>query len=482
MERERSSERLWKALPHVLLVYFAARLCFFALAISPAVPPDEVTHFGLVEAFSRALWIPEDGPATWSLGAIRGQPSLYYLVFGKLLRLNVLPIPDLVWLRLANALLAVGTVLYGLRWIDLFGVSAWARVIFLVASTNLLMFSGLSASVSYDNLVNLLAAMSFFHLFRWLQERRPADLLWLLGVLLAGSLTKKTFLPLAAIQVGALLVWHTREGWSEIRPSTAWRPAGPLAIGGVVLVALLGVASAGLYGGNLLRYQRLDPGHGQVLGENALRNRVVARDKILTDYREGRISFEQAQKLAARIPHAADRRSTRALLRVTRRVGDRRMNLPAYLTSWTRLMLERTFGYWGHRAIRPGRVHTGMAFGVLACAAVLLAVRRARDGPRPGVAFAGLLAGAYAAVLFFAVNQPIYLRTGLPDLAVQGRYLVPMLVPLSGVVAVAWTDRLPDSVRRFAAPAVALFFLLGDLPFFLLRATPAWFTPGWGAG
>ena len=136
---------IWTVLTRALLVYFAARLCIFAIGISPEVPPDELTHFGLVEVFAKALWIPADGPATWSLGAIEGQPNLYYLVFGKLLHLNLFPVLDLVWLRLANALLAVGTVIYGLRWIDLFGVSPGARLLFLVVSTNLLMFTGLSA-------------------------------------------------------------------------------------------------------------------------------------------------------------------------------------------------------------------------------------------------------------------------------------------------------------------------------------------------
>jgi hypothetical protein len=48
----------------ILLVYFGLRLLFYAVAISPYVPPDESTHFALSEIYSRVSLLPENSPAT----------------------------------------------------------------------------------------------------------------------------------------------------------------------------------------------------------------------------------------------------------------------------------------------------------------------------------------------------------------------------------------------------------------------------------
>jgi len=125
-----------------------------------------------------------------------------------------------------------------------------------------------------------------------------------------------------------------------------------------------------------------------------------------------------------------------------------------------------------------GTARSAVYFALLAGAALVFAVRRRSAAVKPGIGLAATLAGAYTAILLFGVNYPSYVETGLPDLAVQGRYLFPVLVPLCGLVAVAWTDFVPRAVRMVAAPAIATFFLYGDLPFFLSEAGTDWFMAG----
>ena len=201
----RSQVGRWElALVVLLLVYFAARLGYFAVRVHPSNPPDEITHFGLCVAFSSAALVPADSADTFRYGAIAHQPFFYYLLMGKLLSINVFPLSDLVFLRLMNGALGVLTAIYGYRWIGLLTGNALVRLLFLAMLTNTLMFTGLSASVSYDNLANLLVAMSFFYLFAFFDQRNAKQVAAFALSILAGCITKRTLLPLAFVLVAGL--------------------------------------------------------------------------------------------------------------------------------------------------------------------------------------------------------------------------------------------------------------------------------------
>jgi len=468
------ADALPRLLTRALLVYFALQLCFFALRIHPDVPPDEFAHLGIARLYSSHLLLPADAPETIEYGAIAGQPYLYYWLAGKLLWLDVFGLSERTFLRLVSALMAMGTVVYGLRWSALVGASPWARVLLAVFLTNTLMFTGIGAAVSYDALVNLLSAMAIFHLYRWLRERDPSDLLWLSGLTLAGCLTKTSFLPLAPIFALAVLLGR------GTLPSFTRRQ-----LPAVAAVALLALANLVLYGGNYLAYGGLTPELEQLVGRGeAVQNRIVARAEILRAYREGRMDFGQAKLATRSIQHEADRRSTLALLHQTRRVGDHRLGLGPYSMVWGRLMLTRTFGYFGHRSL-PIAPRIQLAFASIALIGLLCFAGSRLHGagdPQPGLGrgllLAGSIAGAYVAVLIFGVNRPTYLETGLIDLAVQGRYVFPVLVPIAGFVAVSLAQLAPTRLRLPLSAAVALFFLYRDLPYFLLNTTPQWFTKG----
>jgi hypothetical protein len=61
---------------------------------------------------------------------------------------------------------------------------------------------------------------------------------------------------------------------------------------------------------------------------------------------------------------------------------------------------------------------------------------------------------------------------------VQGRYLFPVIVPLYGFFAHNLVVSLPRRLQAPVAVAVGLWFVYGDLPFFLRAATPAWQAAG----
>lgn len=455
--------------------YFAARLVYFAFAIDGSVPPDEETHVGRVLAYAKFWAWPTSGPDNYELGLLTHRPFLYSWAMGRLAAFASLGAGDLVWLRLVNVAMALGTVGYGLRFVRVVSNQPLTRVVFAVLITNTLMFTGIGSAVSYDNATNLLAAAAFYYLARIFADSRPRDVAVLLLVLGLGCLTKRSFLPLAALAVAAVLV-HERHRLRE------WRAE----LGGVgrVLasaVLLVGLANAVLYGGNLVRFGRLVPGFEQVVGTEAAReNRIFARDEILDGYREGRLTSREALARVEEIRHLADRESTRRQLAMLERRSGRdewRISFPRYVALWGRIMVDRSMGYFGHRVIHRAAWEQTVV-GLLLLLALALHAARWRQPAASTARAGGLLALGYALLVMLLVNLPTYLEKGIVDAGVQGRYLFPIWVPFLAWLAVAVCEEAPRVLRVPLAAGVCIAFLYSDLPTFLLRASPAWFAGG----
>ena len=447
-------------------VWFGARLLGLAVSLDASVPPDEATHVGRVLAHAATWGLPESGPDNYALGLISDRPFLYSWVLG---RLAASGLDDLVWLRLANVGMALATAAYGLRFIRVVTREPLTHVVFLVCLTNTLMFTGIGAAVSYDNGANLLAAAAFYYLAELRSNWDPRRLAALLVTIGLGCLMKRSFLPLAALIVGALVLHERR----HLRDAGTWlaRVGRPLSIG----VAIVALANVLLYGGNLVRYQKLVPSFDQVVGiEAARQNRIFARDFILDGYREGRIEFTAALKLTSTIDHDADRESTRHQLANAKKRGDWRVPWFRYPLTWSYIMFDRSLGYFGHRVLH--REHwERVTFGlVLALAFVFhaLAWRRARSPLARGF---GGIALAYGLVLLALVNYPTYAEKGIIDAGVQGRYLFLVWVPLMGWLACALAEDAPRSSRLPVAAAVCALFVYSDGPTFWLRTSSAWF-------
>jgi hypothetical protein len=355
------------------------------------------------------------------------------------------------------------------------------RVLLALLLSNLPMWSFLSASVNYDNLAMALATLGFALLARTLDQRSPTALLGLAAVLLLGVLTKAAMLPLAALIVLTLLASGRGQLLSDAlgvlrRPQIARPAVAALLTATVALGALAGA----LYGGNLAKFGVLEPAANQLLPlEAAQRNRIFRQEHVLRSYRAGAIDLQQAAHELQQIEHPGDRAGALWLLRRARELregsGEPLVGRLRYATLWLPLMAERLFGVMGHRELYksgvPSAAYSAVALGGLAA----LAWRVRRPGLHLRIA-AGIGLG-YTLILMQLVNYPIYRISGLAVEAVQGRYLFPVLAPLLAAAIIASRSVLPARARLPVGVAVGLLFVLGDFPYLLWRAGPAW----WGA-
>ena len=467
----------------ILLVYFGLRLLFFAIVISPYVPPDENTHFELSKIFSRVSFLPQNSPETYEYGLVTNIPWLYYWTMGRLLTLNIFSMPDLLFLRLLNIPFAFATVYFVWRTLRLLTEDRLSQILLVVAMTNTIMFSFLSAFVSYDNFTNLLAAMAVYYLLAFFKNRSGDHLAASLLCQMAGSLTKSAFLPLVLI-LNILLFIHE---FKNVRflPGTlpAWFRSAEWRRLGLVLGMSLGlVLNLHLYGGNYFSYGSLAPEMSDVLSAGqAMQNRLAARTMIFSQFKEGRISREEAVARASQIKHPGDRADT--LYLIDNYIALRNNNIEllgplAYLTFWVQQMSAGVFGIFGHiqMANRGPAIWPFAAFGVLAGLSILLRWRPSDAEWLPACLMA--ISAFYGLFLMYCVNYQTYLSTGALGLALQGRYIFPVLGSIY-LVSSFFLLRLFRSryARLGLAATIAMFFIVLDFPFFLWHSTSDWFIP-----
>jgi hypothetical protein len=468
-----------KWLVGLLLAWFAGRLVFMALRLHPMIPPDEVNHFGRCLAYSKVLLIPDNTPETLAHGLINHRPYLYYWLMGKLVHLNVFPESDLGFLRLVNAAMGLIAVAYSYAWMRLLSGNPLIRVLCVVFMTNTLMLTGLFAAVSYDNLANLLAVMAVYHLFVFFERRSPESLAVFALVVLAGALSKRTFLPLGFILVVVLLARERRSlpvlhrqlvDFSKSLTSCGWQR---LMLCALVALALL--LNLGLYAGNWLQYGKLVPGFDQVVGfDGAMKNRIFARDFITQEFREGRLGYQEALRMTEEIKHKGDRGDAQLLLKGARLPDASLIGPVAYVGAWNRRMLFSSVSYWGHRQALKSHREMLPYFLLFALAGIVF-IRQWRPAEAGGgTGWAVLIVFGYAMVLMWLVNYPSYLKTRFVEMALQGRYIFPVIAPLYGLLAHYLLAYWPRRVQLALALVAAGIYIYGDFPFFMSQAQADW--------
>lgn len=478
------SYRLTKWAVITLLVYFGLRLGYFAASISPFVPPDEVTHFGISQIFANVFFLPENSPQSYQFGLVTNIPWLYYLVMGKLLHLNFFGVSDLVFLRLLNIPLAFGTVYYTWKLLRLFTDDRLTHILLIVAMTNTLMFSFLSASVSYDNAANLLAIMALYYLFAFFRLRSDTTLAASLLCQLIGMLTKKTLLPLFLVMDVILVIHESRRLGGLPAGLRAWMsPAGAQRLALLISILVCLGLNLHLYGGNYLRYGTIDPPMSMVVKqENAMQYRLEARNTIFLQFRDGKISEEQAVEMAMKINHPVDRDHTIYLIQnyaAQKQNGMHLLGRGRYIPVWVTSMLPGIYGIYGHLSM-PNYGPTMMLaplLVILSGTGFLLRWRpdREKDGWQP--LLITIIAAFYVFFLMYYVTYPIYLVFADAGVALQGRYAFPVIGAIYVLSSIYLMRLFKGRVARLIVfGAAVIIFITSDFPFFLGHATPEWFS------
>jgi hypothetical protein len=453
-----------------VLLFFVLESLWVAFSARYPMAFDEDFHVGIIKIYSHQ-WLPflpgqpENGNP---FGALATDPSyLYHYLMSFLYRLLAAvtdnQMVQIIGLRLLNIpMVAIALVLFR-RLLLRAGVSAAYTHTALAVFVLIPILPLLSGQINYDNLLlPLIAGMCLlaFEIYRsFLRQRVPlVSLLLLAAVCLTASLVKYAFLPMAMVTFVFVLIglWRGFYGrGGKALPAaciTAFRSARRPALW--VLVAAVVVLS-GLwlqrYGVNVVKYHTPVPACDAVLDE-----------ADCSEYGPWVRNYELAQAK-----------------------GDVNESRLAYTWHWLQALHYRLFfmvngPYDNYRNYPPMPLPsaTAVLLAVSGLVAVVLYFRRLFKG-QPLLVYLAVMALFYGIVLWVE-DYSQFIETGQP-VAINGRYLLPILLPVAAVLgrALHLAFSATPRAKAWAAALVIVLFLQGGGVFsFILRSDARWYWPG----
>lgn len=454
----------------VILGIFVLQALWIALTLAYSAAFDEYFHLGIIRLYAEQ-WSPLLGtqpPGEAIYGAVARDPSyLYHYLMSFPYRLAT---------HFTDSLTA--QVIF-LRLIDIaifgFGLVVWRKVLLLaklskpVAHTLLLFFvlipvvPFLAGQLNYDNLFFLAVAGSFYLAIRFVdrvRERKqvPAVLgLLLASVLMLGSLVKYAFLPIFIAIVAYVLIalakafgWRPKQIWSAVKGMFG-ELRGPAATATCLLFLVAFGLFAERYVVNTFRYHSPTAACDAVLELDDCR--AYAPFGRNQSYKE--IGYK-------------DYLTTRDKLE--------------YPDTWARGMMRSMYFAVGpeqldYPAGEPLRVAfvTAWLLAGFSVACVLLRLKKLWQRG-PAFRLFMVVPVIYVGILFMQ-NLSDYLSLGVP-VAMNGRYLLPVLLPLMALVAVAAQDIFRKVPLGYKLGALGIVLVLtlngGGVTPHTIRSADSW--------
>lgn len=407
----------------VLFVFLAGRIAFTR---AYPLPYDESYHFGLIDYYTQYpnLFTSSQPAGFDQLGSIVGDAShLYHFLFSfplEFIRLFTSDQMLQIWLlRSLNMGLGLLTLYLVYRLARRFGLSGLVSAIVSAGLAITPVFYSVFAQLNYDNLLLPLTLIIFGQAWTVSDKIKSGTMptvriLALASLLLSATLVKYSFLPIFAAVVIYLAVLMLRYAGLRVLPGKLWSGfASGRVVVRVGVVAIFVVASGvwlQQYGANVIKYGTPHPQCHVVL------------------------SVERCQAYGpwARNYELHETRSTRPL---------RGLQLGAYITFWLRSMYWQVYSlvhaepgavvYTAQSSLRMAAKVIGL--GGLVC--VVFALRAIWKKSIPFVLL-GLMAGLYLLTLLAQNYSDFHNLHAL--IAVQGRYLLPILPLLYMMVALSY--------------------------------------------
>jgi len=140
-------------------------------------------------------------------------------------------------------------------------------------------------------------------------------------------------------------------------------------------------------------------------------------------------------------------------------------------------MAAGVFGIFGHLVI-PNQWPTIAPLALLAVLSLLALIVRWRPRDVGGFpAYLAVIAGFYGFFLMYKVNYQDYLESGAPYVALQGRYIFPVIGPIYVLSSYYLMRLFKGKGARLGVLGLAVcIFMVCDFPFFMAASSPEWYS------
>ena len=428
-----------------IFVIFLSFTIYLAINIKMGISSDSWYHLRVSQKYAQTLGIPKNGPDTYKWRDIEHIPYLYFWINGRLLNLNSVTFyfNEAILLRFVNILYSLGTLVgtYLLSKEFFKKKSLQLLPVFLLSST--LMFLFLSSSINYDNLANLFSVFSLLFFIRSIKDKGDWKNIFLMLIMLClGALTKFTILPLAFILV-VLIVIYVIKNWKDYRHTFKGK-----VLFFLIPIVLLIVMNLGVYGVNLIKYHSLTPKCLDVLTyDQCLENGVFVRDTLWIPKQEVHL-FKMIS-------------------------SGERLDPIRYTGIWIWEMSMRIVGIMGDSSLFAS-IYIIPFYLLFLLISVITAIKYRKDFSKESKLL-GISTLFYLSVILFVQNYSTYLRQGYPTLALQGRYMFPVISSFYVLFVYSLSKIESKWLRGAIFVGLITLFVIGCLPFFFLNVDSNWF-------
>ena len=404
----------------VILGLFVVQALVLVFVTHFGVPPDENNHIEFIQYYAKHSPTPffTDQEPTWFLGdKTREVDYIYHYVMSWVLR--ILPLSDsaeLYIVRMFSVAFALVTFLLLVRLWHNLGLGNATINIMLLTVTNLPMVLMLSSAVNNDVLVWLAVIASTLLLIKLWQDQKAKYALLLLLISVYGGLTKRTLLPVAFV-VGLITLVTVINKWPVIRSKIKW-PDWRLITAGALLLVGVGLFVERV-GGNIYQYGTVTPTCEEVQGEEACKVFWSSvRKEWLND---------------------ATNTSTTGWLAGGAVKQDDLIPLPVFAVRWgieslNNIVDIQTQG-WKHSVTPPSWY--GAAFWGFIVAGILVGfmsdIKTIRSNRQARLRLFVMVLMVTIITSHLVVNFMYYQTYHVFGLALNGRYILPAIIPLTGL-------------------------------------------------
>lgn len=430
---------------------------------------DEDFHLGIIRLYADNFWpvLPEDAGSSGVFGAVARDPSfLFHWLMNFPYRLIGVftdsQTATVIILRFINIALFTYALVLFYRFTRQMGRSAAFSNVALLLFVLIPVVPLVAGQINYDNLLMVLVAWTFIlvaKLYRSFKEHQidARAAVALVLVCLYASLVKYAFLPIAAMAalfcLAAAIAFFKKRQVLVKATRRAYRSLGTGMKAGLAVLFIVGLGMfAQRYVVNTVRYGTPLPDCGAVLSvEQCVNYGPWGRD------------YSNAQSKGA--------------------VDG---NPLSYTVTWLKGLHMRLFfmingPHHNHKNYPPPPIlaNTATALAVASLMAVVFYSRRIlRENPVLGFVLAASLVYLIA---LWVTNYSAFIKTG-EAVAINGRYLIPILLPLGAVAGAAFSRMLRGAavLKPYLAVAVILLFLqAGGVFSFIIRSDSTWY---WQSG
>jgi hypothetical protein len=421
----------------ILISIFFVFGIYLIFRIEKGIAPDEGYHIHAAKVFSTTILIPENLEENLALGDITREPYLAHWLNGRVLNLNFAGVQDYIILRFFNLVISVGSLLVVYLISKEIINKKYFNLIPVFLLLNTLMFAFLSSAVSYDNLSNFLIYLTFYFLIKYFKYKDTPSLLYLIIFQSLAILTKITALPVVLIEVLFLIYYFIKSRNIKGVLIEAYKKHKAIFL--VMLFSLLLVFL--LYGVNVIKYGQIQVSCDKVMTvDECMNNFVYSRNRELEKYTVTNFS------------------ELKSLMRS-------RMSPVQYFFDWLVIMFQSIHGVHGHTYVFMD-VYMVNIYIALYAILTFITIRKWKRTHKIESKLI-LITLFYTLILLFFKNYSSYIKHNYFRLALQGRYIFPVL-PIIYILFIRYLTLLKTKWLRFILISIlCITFLLGGIPYFI---------------